>query len=89
MVHIKFCPACDNILIPRKKKLYCKACEEEYDASQVGASQEDYKIIKKIRHDEAGSTPIIIKEGLKGERISDQDRKAYEEFFTGSEESGY
>ena len=33
--------------------------------------------------------PIIIKEGLKGDKISAQDRKAYEEFFGSSEETGY
>lgn len=84
---MRFCPDCDNILIPRKKKLYCKACDKEFalDSNQ----QDDYKIVKTIRHDEKEIAPIIIKEGLKGDKISDQDRKAYEEFFKGSEESGY
>ena len=40
-------------------------------------------------HDDSEASPIIIKEGLKGEKISAQDRKTYEDFFTGGEESGY
>ena len=84
---MRFCPDCDNILIPRKKKLYCKACDKEFDLDSN--QQDDYKIVKTIKHDEKEIAPIVIKEGLKGDKISDQDRKAFEEFFKGSEESGY
>lgn len=84
---MRFCPDCDNILIPRKKKLYCKACDKEFDLDSN--RQDDYKIVKTIKHDEKEIAPIIVKEGLKGDKISDQDRKAFEEFFKGSEESGY
>ncbi len=83
---MKFCPNCDNILIPRKGKLFCKACEEEFE---LGSSQEEYKIIKTIKHDDTEITPIIIKDGLKREKISAQDRKAFEEYFGSGEESGY
>jgi len=84
---MRFCPDCDNILIPRKKKLYCKACDKEFELDTK--QQDDYKIVKTIKHDEKEIAPIIVKEGLKGDKISDQDRKAFEEFFKGSEESGY
>ena len=84
---MRFCPDCDNIMIPRKKKLYCKACDMEFDLDSN--QQDDYKIVKTIKHDEKEIAPIVIKEGLKGDKISDQDRKAFEEFFKGSEESGY
>lgn len=83
---MKFCDTCGNMMIPRNKKLWCKACNEEFE---IGENQEEYKIIKTIRHDDAEIAPIIIKEGLKSGRISDQDRKAYEEYFTGSEANGY
>lgn len=83
---MKFCPNCDNILIPKKKKLYCKACNEEFELDE---KDEEYKIVKTIRHDEKEIAPIIIKEGLKGEKISAQDRKAFEEFFDLSESDGY
>jgi hypothetical protein len=74
------------MLIPKNKKLYCKACEEEFD---LGTNQAEYKIQKKIRHDETETAPIIIKEGLKGERISSEDRKAYEDLFSGSDGDAY
>ncbi|MHA1985699.1 MAG: hypothetical protein ACW98D_03575 [Promethearchaeota archaeon] len=83
---MKFCDTCGNMLIPKNGKLYCKACEEEFE---LGASKEEYKIIKKIRHDEKESAPIIIKEGLKGERISSEDRKAYEDLFSSSDGDAY
>jgi len=74
-------------MIPRKKKLYCKACDVEFDLDTN--QQDEYKIVKTIKHDESEIAPIIIKEGLKGDKISDQDRKAYEEFFSSGDESGY
>ena len=83
---MRFCESCGNMLIPKKGKLYCKACDEEFE---IGESREEYKIIKTIRHDDKEVAPIIIKDGLKGDRISDQDRKAFEEYFSGGEESGY
>jgi len=83
---MKFCPNCDNILIPKNKKLYCKACNEGFELDE---KTDDYKIVKTIKHDEKETAPIIIKEGLKSERISAQDRKAYEEFFDLSESESY
>ena len=79
---MKFCPDCDNILIPKNKKLYCKACEKEFD---LNPKTDPYNIVKKIKHDDKEATPIIIKETLKEEKISDQDRKAYEDLFDLSE----
>lgn len=82
---MRFCDNCGNMLIPKNGKLYCKACEEEFDLE----NKEGYKIQKKIRHDEKETAPIVIKEGLRGERISNDDRKAYEDLFSGSEADGY
>ena len=79
---MRFCEACGNMLIPRNKKLYCKACDKEFE---IGESQEEYKIIKTIKHDDKEIAPIIVKNKLSEDRISDQDRKAFEEYFTGSE----
>lgn len=84
---MRFCPHCDNILIPKNGKLYCKACEEEFDLDT--SKPEDYKINKSIRHDEKESAPIVVKEGLKGEKISAQDRKAFEEFFGKAESDNF
>ncbi|MBY9002627.1 MAG: hypothetical protein KGD73_01525 [Candidatus Lokiarchaeota archaeon] len=83
---MRFCPNCDNILIPKNKKLYCKACEEEFELDQ---EKEGYKIVKKIKHDEKEIAPVVLRESMKSSRISAQDRKAYEEFFGGSEADSY
>ena len=75
---MKFCPDCDNIIFPKNKKLYCKACDKEFD---LEAEADDFKIVKKIKHDEKESAPIVVKESMNGVKISAQDRKAFEEFF--------
>ena len=75
---MKFCPDCDNIIFPRNKKLYCKACEKEFD---LDTEADDFKIVKKIKHDEKESAPIVVKETMSSPKISAQDRKAFEEFF--------
>ena len=75
---MKFCPDCDNIIFPKNKKLYCKACDKEID---LEAEADDFKIVKKIRHDEKESAPIVVKETMGSTKISAQDRKAFEEFF--------
>ncbi len=76
---MKFCPDCDNIIFPKNGKiLYCKACDKEFD---LDAKSEDFKIVKKIKHDEKETAPIVVKETLASVKISSQDRKAFEEFF--------
>jgi len=83
---MRFCPNCDNILIPKNKKLFCKACNQEFELDK---NSDDYKLVKTIRHDEKETAPIVIKEGLRGDRISGEDRKAYEDLFDISEADGY
>ncbi|MFX1558699.1 MAG: hypothetical protein ACFFC9_15715 [Promethearchaeota archaeon] len=83
---MKFCPECDNILIPKNKKLYCKACDKEFE---LDPKTDEYKIVKTIKHDEKEAAPIIIKDGLKSERISGEDRKAFEDLFDITEADGY
>jgi DNA-directed RNA polymerase subunit M len=75
---MKFCPDCDNIIFPKNGIIYCKACDKEFD---LDAEAEDFKIVKKIKHDEKESAPIVVKETMNSTKISDQDRKAFEEFF--------
>jgi len=83
---IKFCPTCDNIIFPKNKKLYCKACDKEID---LEVEAEDFKIVKKIKHDEKESAPIVVKDSTKGNKISAQHRKAFEEFFDVGGAEGY
>ncbi|MBY8988067.1 MAG: hypothetical protein KGD61_06395 [Candidatus Lokiarchaeota archaeon] len=75
---MKFCPECDNIIYPKNQKLFCKACDKEFD---LDTEADDFKIIKKIIHDEKESAPIVVTETITSTKISSQDRKAFEEFF--------
>ena len=67
------------MLVPKNGKLFCKACEKEFDLDK--SKTDDYKIVKTIKHDEKESAPIVVKDGFRGERISGEDRKAYEDLF--------
>ncbi len=84
---MRFCPECANLLIPRGGKLYCKACEVEYELDTK--NPEDYKIVKVIRHDDKEISPVVVKEKGQSSKISGEDRKAYEEFFGTSEEGNW
>jgi len=33
LIKMRFCPYCENLLIPRKGKLFCKICDREFDCS--------------------------------------------------------
>jgi len=84
---MKWCPNCDNILIPKNGKLYCQACDEYFE---FGKNDKDYTISKKIHHDDREKSSRVLKKSSRVKSsISLEDRKAYEEFFTGSEEGSY
>ena len=72
---MRYCPNCDNFLMPKNNTLYCKACNQTFKL-EINDYNE-YKPIKTMRHDEKGINPIIIKEGLKNKRISNEKKKAY------------
>ena len=84
---VQFCPNCNNILIPKKGTdlLFCRACNVEFKLE----SKEEYQIIKKIKHNEAESAPIVVNESEVRKKISEDDRKAYEEFFGKTEQPSY
>ncbi|GAI17572.1 unnamed protein product, partial [marine sediment metagenome] len=63
------------------------ACEEEFDLDT--SKTEDYTIKKSIKHDEKESAPIVVKESLRGDRISGDDRKAFEDRFDISDGDAY
>ncbi|MFW9902513.1 MAG: hypothetical protein ACFFDY_14700 [Candidatus Thorarchaeota archaeon] len=84
---MRFCDNCGNMLVPKNGKLVCKACEEEFDLDT--SKTEDYTIKKSIKHDEKESAPIVIKERLGSDKISAQDRKAFEEFFGSAESDNF
>ncbi|GAI83628.1 unnamed protein product, partial [marine sediment metagenome] len=71
---------------PRNKKLYCKACEKEFE---IDPNNNDYNIVKTIKHEDKEAAPIVIKTATARSKISDQDRKAFEEFFDVGDANGY
>ena len=79
-----FCPNCDNVIIPRKNKWFCRICNKEF---ALDTNQNDFKIIKTINHNR-DLRPIIITNSSKNRKITDY-RKAHEDYFGKSEESGY
>ncbi len=62
------------------------ACDKEFD---LEVEEEDFKIVKKIKHDEKESAPIVVREKSNKNKISAQDRKAFEEFFDVGSANGY
>ncbi len=76
---MKFCHECSNLLFPKNKKLYCRTCNRFFDLN-VDIKNE-YHVIKIISHREMDFDPVIIKESLKEDYVSYEDRKAFEDFF--------
>lgn len=78
---MRFCPDCENIIIPKNNRLFCRACEKEFE---LDPETNDYKIVKKIKHNESEFETLIVRKALKNKRISTEDREAYEELFQSS-----
>jgi len=70
---MRFCLDCDNILMPKNKKLYCKACEKEFE---IDLNNNDYNVVKTIKHDDKEAEPIVIKKVIARSKISAKGRKA-------------
>ncbi len=76
---MKFCPNCDNILIPRDRKLFCKVCNQEFELKPDYFY--DYNIIHIIKHEEGQFIPKIVKGNSKIVQISNKLGKVHEDFF--------
>lgn len=79
MVCMKWCPECDNILLPSRGKLFCRACNKYHNFED--GDEEKYKMVKTIKRDERDLTPAIMRGGVTGEKISADDRRAFDDFF--------
>ncbi len=53
-------------------------CEKDFS---YDPKNDNYTIVKIIKHDDKESAPIIVKDGIKLDKISLNDRKAFEDFF--------
>ena len=76
---MKFCPECDNILIPKRdspSELYCKVCEKIFKLGNKSKPKEDYVISHKMKRPII-KTPLIAKR--KKVTITEEDRRGFED----------
>ena len=76
---MKFCPNCNNLLIPRTGALFCRVCNQEFILQSI--DKIEYKLVKRIGHDVRDIEPIIIKTEIKKKLITFQDRSTHEDYF--------
>jgi DNA-directed RNA polymerase subunit M/transcription elongation factor TFIIS len=79
MHKMRFCPNCENILIPRNKKLYCKVCNKEFDLNPDCLNE--YRSSKHILNEVQQNYIVSKDHSIKSFPISNELRKAYEDFF--------
>jgi len=75
---MRFCPECENFLVPLKGALYCRTCEKSYKLSSE--DKNNYVIIKNLANDDM-EPKIISKKASENIKISKEDREAYEDYF--------
>ena len=56
---MRFCPYCENLLIPRRRKLFCKVCDLEFDLCSNDCVNE-YRISIPIINKLERLEPLII-----------------------------
>ena len=79
---MKFCPECNNLLMSKKGKIFCKTCEKIFEVKPN--EKNDYMLIKKIDHDDSDFNPFILK-NVNQKPLATDYRKAYEDYFSSSE----
>ncbi|MFX1277337.1 MAG: hypothetical protein ACFFBP_12890 [Promethearchaeota archaeon] len=77
---MRFCPECENLLIIKGYKLYCRTCDLYFKIPPE--FQEDTILVKTINHSEKELEPVIIEHAFENDHISHEDREAYEDFFS-------
>ena len=55
---MRFCPNCENLLITKNKKLYCRTCEVYFEMNDD--IQKENITVKTIKHDEKDFDPVMI-----------------------------
>ncbi len=81
---MKFCPECENMLISKNKKLYCKTCDLLFEVNLD--KKQDYMMTKVMKPEESDLSPFVLKDNARKSDYTSEYRKAYEDYFTGSEE---
>jgi DNA-directed RNA polymerase subunit M/transcription elongation factor TFIIS len=78
---MKFCEECGNMLLPKKGVLFCRICKKDFKSKEADINA--YKIKKKVTKIQKSQITPIIEEEYETRIITEEDRKAYEEYFVG------
>jgi uncharacterized Zn finger protein (UPF0148 family) len=81
---LKYCLECKNLLLPKDDKLYCKVCDKFFKTVKI--EEDDYKVVRMTNNDEEAEAPVIKKD--LADKVSEEDREAYEDFFGNVEDVG-
>ena len=56
---MRFCPYCENLLIPRRRRLFCRVCNREFELCSNDCVNE-YRISISIHNKVERLDPLII-----------------------------
>ncbi len=81
---MQFCPDCESILLPKRNSndLFCRVCNKTFKAEKGKA---DYKMKSKIDKDRVRSKTAIVESRNRSQSISEDERRAFEDYFIGGE----
>jgi len=81
---MQFCPECESILLPKRNsnELYCRVCKKTFKPD----GKTDYKMKSKIEKDRIRSKTAVVEDQRNSRSISEEERRAFEDFFMDSED---
>ena len=68
---MRFCPYCENLLIPRRRRLFCKVCDREFDLCSNDCVNE-YRISKPTHVKVERFEPLIINDNYSEIQLSNK-----------------
>jgi len=71
LVKMRFCPYCENLLIPRKRKLFCKVCDLEFELCSIDCINE-YRISIPTHYKVERLEPLIIDDNYSEIQLSNK-----------------
>jgi len=66
---MRFCPYCENLLIPRRRRLFCKVCDLEFDLCSNDCVNE-YRISIPTHNKVERLEPLIINDNYSEIQLS-------------------
>ena len=81
---MRYCPVCENLLVSRNGKLYCRTCDINLEVPRD--TQKENIAIKVIKHDVKDFDPALIVGELDEYHVTEEYRESHEDFFTNEQE---